>query len=361
MKIKKICFISHSPPNELGGVSLYYKNLLHNLIKNKNLNITWIYFGIKDRKYSKDGLNYIELKKSIFKIPYFENNYKVKNCLKSNPFKIVFTTGGPWTYFYSKPFYQKLFHIYHGTVFYFNLNHFKRFSPIKKFLFSPLLLLSWISERPSKKVDKIICVSNKVKRQVENIYGKQNIKVIRTGVNLHEFKPRKSKVKNLRGLFIGKGNYYTKGLDRAVKLSREIYKLNNNYRLIIIGPDKSKVKHLINENFIEFLEDVPRDEMKYYYNKAKIFFCSSRYEGGAPTLVTSEAMASGCLTTCSEDSRQEIIKDNVNGLIISNFDKDDAKRILNNIGNKNIIKNSLKTIQKLSLDKWANKYLKQIL
>jgi len=87
----------------------------------------------------------------------------------------------------------------------------------------------------------------------------------------------------------------------------------------------------------------------------------SRYEGGAPTLVTSEAMGSGCLTICSKDSEQEIIQDGFNGLIISNFDKDDAKRILNNIGNKNIIKNSLKTIQKLSLDKWANKYLKQIL
>jgi len=359
--MKKICFISHSTPTELCGVSLYHKNLLNYLKKNKELNITWTYFGTENKKYSKDGLNYIEIKKSKFKIPYFENNFKVRKFLNENYFRIVFTTGGPWTWFYSKPIYQKLFHIYHGTVFYFNKNHLKRFSPIKRFFISPLLLLSWIAEKPHKDVEKIISVSNKVQLQVKRLYGEQDVTMIRTGVDLNEFKPRSVTTKHLYGLYIGGGGYYTKGLDRAIKLSKELHKLNDNYRLIVIGPDKKKVGHMLNEKFIKFIEDVPRDEMKNYYNKAKIFLCMSRYEGGAPTLVTSEAMASGCLTICSKDSQQEIIKDNVNGLIISNFDKDDAKRILNNIDNKKIIKNSLKTIQKLSLDKWANKYLKEIL
>lgn len=355
---KKICFISHSRPEQLCGVSLYYKNLLGKLNKDKRLDITLAYFGNKDQAYTEDGLNYIEIKKSKLRIPYFENNFKIRKFLSENYFRIVFTTGGPWTWFYYKPIYQKLFHIYHGTVFYFNKNHFKRFNLIKRFILSPLLLLSWFAEKPHSDVDKIICVSNKVQRQVKHLYGYHPLKVIRTGVSLAEFKPREMPTEHLLGLFVGGGGFYTKGLDRAVKLSKEIYKLNKNYRLLVIGPDKDKVNHLLNEKFIIFLEDVPRHKMKDYYNKCKFFLMMSTYEGGAPTLTTSESMASGCLTVCSEDSQQEIIKDGINGIIISNFDKKDAERILKNIDNKKIIKNSLNTIKELSLDKWSSKFLK---
>lgn len=357
--MKSVCFITQSNPDFLGGVSLYNKNLL-NYLKTKKLNITWAYFGNIDRKYEKEGIIYIEIKKSIFNFKVIENNFKIRKFLKNNYFDIVFTTGGPWTLFYKNPHEQRIIHIYHGTVYHFNKNHLKRFGILKRILFHPLLFLSKLAEYPHYDRDKIICVSNKVKKQVEDLYGEYNIKVIRTGVDLNEFKPRIIKTKYTYGLFIGKGNYYTKGLDRAIKLSKYLYELNNNYRLLVIGPDEDKVKDLLNEEFVVYLKDIPRDNMKYYYNIAKIFFCMSRYEGGAPTLVVSEAMASGCLVTCSKDSQQEIIKNNYNGLIISKFDKNDAKRILKNMDNKELINNSLKTIQKLSLENWGNEFLKII-
>ena len=165
---------------------------------------------------------------------------------------------------------------------------------------------------PSKKTDKFICVSEKVKKQVEKLYGKRkNIVVIRTGVNLKDFKIRnktKTKIKlNLNpkkfyGLYVGGGGYWTKGLDRVIKLAGEINKINKKFKLIVIGPDEKKVKYLINKNFVIFLKNVPRKKMPYYYNASEVFFCMSRYEGGAPTLVVSEAMASGCLIVCSKDS-----------------------------------------------------------
>lgn len=354
---KKVCFISHSPPEELGGVSIYYQNLL-NYLKDKDLNITWTYSSNQNYKYSKKKIHYVELKQGKF-LKYFENNFGIRKFLKENKFDIVFTTGGPWTWFYNKPINQKLMQIFHGTVYYFNKNHLKQFNLFERVLCSPLLLISWLVEKPHKKVDKIICVSNKVKKQVKNLYGKQNIQVIRTGVNLNEFKPREMpKTDKLYGLYIGGGGYWTKGLDKAIDLSREIYKLNNNYRLVVIGPDEEKVSDLIDKEFVIFLKDVPRGKMKHYYNLCDFFIITSRYEGGAPTLTTSEAMASGCLVACSKDSEQEIIKNNINGLIIDKFDKQDAKRILNNVENKEIIKNSLNTIKKLSLENWSNEYFK---
>jgi len=360
--MKTVCFISHSPPNQLGGVSIYYKNLL-NYLKNKKLKITWAYFGKENKTYTSKKINYIEIKKSIFQVKGFENNFKTRKFLKNNYFDTVFTTGGPWIWFYLKPINQKLMQIFHGTVYYFNKNHLKRFSTIKKVCFYPLLSLSKLFEYPHYDLDKIVCVSNKVKKQVEKLYGESKIKVIRTGVDLKEFKPRIKKDTNKKrvlGLYVGGGGYYTKGLDRAINISREIYKLNPNYRLLVIGPDKTKVSKLINEKFVIFLKDIPRDQMKYHYNAADVFFCMSRYEGGAPTLVVSEAMASRCLVVCSKDSKQEIIKEKVNGLIISKFNKHDAEKVLDNLKNKKIIRNSLKTIKNISLENWGEEYLKLI-
>lgn len=359
---KKVCFISHSSPTQLGGVSLYYKHLI-NYLKNKNIDITWAYSSDKNKRYSKKGINYVELKQGkLFK--YFENNWPVRKFLKRNHFEVVFTTGGHWALFYKKPIDQKIIHIFHGTVHYFYKNHFNRFGLIKQKLLLPLLTLSRLAERPHDEAYQIICVSDKVKKQVEYLYDESNkIKVIRTGVDLNEFKPRVTNPYHkdkLYGLYVGSGGHYTKGLDRAINLSREIYKLNQNYRLIVIGPDKTKVGDLLNEKFVEFKENVPRNKMKDYYNLADIFLCMSRYEGGAPTLVVSEAMASGCLVVCSKDSEQEIIKDHINGLIIKNFDKHDAHRILTNLQNKELIINSLDTIKELSLENWGDEYFKLI-
>ena len=123
-----------------------------------------------------------------------------------------------------------------------------------------------------------------------------------------------------------------------------------------------KVKHLLNKKSVIYLQNVPREKMPKYYSASEMFFCMSRYEGGAPTLVVSEAMASGCLVVSSKSAEQEIIEDKKNGLIIDEFGKKDARKILNILKNKplkeRIIKNSMKTIKELSLEKWGKKYIK---
>ena len=101
------------------------------------------------------------LKRSIGKI--------MKNNFTANvTFDVVFSTGGLWTWFYLKPQSQKLTHIFHGTVSYFYKNHLKRFSKIKQIFFSPILWLGKLTEQPHYESDKIICVSNKVKKQVKD-------------------------------------------------------------------------------------------------------------------------------------------------------------------------------------------------
>jgi len=372
---KKICFISANP-NFSGGISNYQANLIK-YIKNKRipLDITIIFKGKKDQTYFKDKVKYIEVSaRQPYPLDEFYFNFKVLKILNNLEFSIINSHAvyGFWQKFYHKKNKELIVHTFHGVTFYFFQNHLKRFSFLKKILFSPLLAAGYLLEKyPYKKSDKTICVSNKVQKELTNLYGKRkNSTVIRTGVDLSLFKNKnknESKEKlglnksHIHGLYVGRGGYWTKGLDRAVKLSEEIYKINNNYRLIVVGPDKN-YESFINKEFIIFINNLSHEKISEYFSAADLFLCMSRYEGGAPTLVVSEAMASGCLLVCSEDSKQEIINDGQNGLIIRNQSKKEAERIISILNNvkikKSILKNELKSIKELSIDKWGNEYYK---
>ncbi|MGY4884239.1 MAG: glycosyltransferase family 4 protein [Nanobdellota archaeon] len=377
MKQTKICFVG-TDPNFDGGMSLYQKNVIKYLKKNySNINITWVYTGKESKKYKKDEVNYVELK-NIFPYPLNQivDNFKILKYLNKNKFDIInsHAVWGEWMRRYKRKDNERLIHTYHGVTYNFFRVHMLRFSFIMKALISPMLLFSYLIEKPPiKKADKIICVAEKVERELKELYNtNRDMEVLRTGVDLKDFnvKNKKDIRKKLNleqdkiyGLYIGQGGYWRKGLDRAVKISEQIYKKNKNYHLLVIGADYKKVKKIIDGK--EFLtyppKRIPREEIPLYYNASDIFFCFSRYEGGAPIMTTSEAMASGCLLVCSKDAEQEIIKDKKNGLIIESFDEDDASKVIHILTNTEkrdkIIEDSIQTAKELSLEKWGEKYL----
>jgi len=369
----KTYFIVASDPNFLGGVSLYVNNLI--ISQKINKKIYWVYKGGKNRLYNKNNVNYIEIKvPKIYLLNEIIFNMKVRRfAIELHPNIInSHAIWGFWFNFYKKISGQKIIHTYHGSTYYFYKNHLKRFN-LKKIIYYPLLLFAHFIEKPPwKKADKIICVSEHVKKELESLYGKRkNIEVIRTGVDSRKFKLRNKKSvrkklnleeEGIYGLYVGRGGYWTKGLDKVINLSKKIYSLNKDYRLIVIGADKEKVKHLLKEEFIILLPPQSRKKMVYYYNASDIFFSMSRYEGGAPTMVTSEAMASGCLIVTDKQANQEIVEDRKNGLLIDKNYEKEAKRVLKFVKNevrlKKIIKRSLRIAEDLSLKKWRRRYLK---
>jgi glycosyltransferase involved in cell wall biosynthesis len=364
-------------PDYLGGANTFNKNIIKYILsKDKESNIFWVYFGKENRAYIKDKIRFIELKSPSLGSPLsIRKSLLISRFFKKNYFDIINSRTGIWTHLYKKKRNQKLIQTFHGTRYYFNKKHYERFNFIKKILLFGFLATNWIVDVPTKQADRLICVSEKAKRQVQKLFGKKkNIVVIRTGVDLKKFKVRNKKAARKRlgldlkksyGLYIGRGGYWTKGLDRAVKISGFLYKKDKQYRLIVIGPDREKVEDLINKEFIIYLKEVDRKDMPFYYNASDIVFCASRYEGGAPSLVVSEAMASGCLIVYSKSSEQEIIENEKNGIILENFGKKDAKKIEEILKNekekKRIIKNSIKTIQDLSIEKWGKRYLNYLI
>ena len=339
--MKKICIIS-SDPSFLGGVSIYTWSFVNSLKKDGENEIFWVYGGKKNKIYKKDGITMIELEtKGFYPFNELQFNFKIKEFLRKNQFDIVNSHAiwGLWMKNYHKKKNQEIIHTYHGSTYYFFRNHLKRPSISKKIISFFSMFLGSFMERPSwKTADEIICVSEHVKKELEGLYGKRrNVNVVHAEIDLKRFKPRNKKSSKKRvgldedkwyGLYVGRGGFWTKGLDRVVKLSQEIYKKDEKYRLLIVGADKGKVKDLINKKFIIFFPPASREILPYYYNSSDIFFNLSRYEGGDPTLSTAEAMASGCFIICSRDSKQEIIKDGKNGLVIGENYKKEVERIL---------------------------------
>jgi glycosyltransferase involved in cell wall biosynthesis len=376
--MKKICFISGSSPSFLGGVSIYQKNLIK-FAKDQKLpvNFTWIYPGIKNRKYSLDKIEYIEIKSSKYPIlKEFDFSKKVGNILKREHFDII-NTHANWGHClkkYSKKNKQTIIHTYHGVTHPYMKIQFKRFGFLRYLFHFTLPFFYFIEKPPIKKADKIICVSEKVKKQIEYLYGKRkNVSVIRTGVDLSIFgkisqkkarKDLKLDSEKVYGLYEGRGGYWNKGLDRAINISKKMYGLDKNFRLIVVGSDKKKCREYLNFPFVIYKGLISRKELPKYYSSANFFFSLSRYEGGAPTLALSEAIASGCLAICSKDSNMEIFKDKRDCLIIEKYGLIQAQKILDILKEKNKItkmnKSAKNKIKDLSLEKWGRKYFKKL-
>jgi glycosyltransferase involved in cell wall biosynthesis len=369
--MKKIAIVG-SNPNFLGGITNYINNFVNRLDKNK-FEVTWFYVGEINKNYKKYGINFVEIKttKKLF-FQDLDFNIKIKKRLEKEKFDVINSHAiwGHWMKNFKNLNNSLLVHTYHGVSYYFYKNHSQK-NKIKRILLQPLLFLSYFMEKPPiYQAKRIICVSEKVKRDIEKLYLKRKeVYTLRTGADTKKFKPRDKNIckkllklsnKNIYGLYVGRGGYWTKGLDRVINLSEEMYKINKKYRLIIGGAEQNKVKKLLNKPFIIYKPIISRKEMPFYYNSSDFFFCLSRYEGGAPTLVTGEAMASGCLVVCSKDSEQEVIMDRKNGVVIDCEKKDfssDARRILSisKTQKKEIVKNGLKTIKELSRV-WWKKY-----
>lgn len=378
-EMKKVCLVSGSSPSFLGGISLYQRNLINYACDKKlNLNFTWVYPGDKNREYNFEGINCVEIKSR--KHPFLREFYfakKVKRYLERKEFEII-NSHANWGYClkrYFKKKDQKIIHTYHGVTYPYMKIQFAKFG-FFKYLFYPILPFFYILEKvPFRIANKIICVSEKVKKDLQKLYGaRKDLSIIRTGVNLTQFinLPKESSRKELKldknkiyGLYSGRGGYWNKGLDRAINLSREIYALNENYRLIVIGADENKCGKYLNFPFVEYRWLIERKNLLKYYSASDFFFSLSRYEGGAPTLALSEAIASECLVICSKDSEPEILENEKDCLVIDSFEGKEAKKIFGVLGDQKKVlgmkKLAKKKIEKLSLEKWGKRYFEVLL
>ncbi len=127
---------------------------------------------------------------------------------------------------------------------------------------------------------------------------------------------------------------------------------STDIQLDIIG-DGSQKKEILstaeeNKVKIELIKPIPNEELMKKYGNYRIFLTGSKFEGNPKAVL--EAMSSGCMVISFENKNvEEIIKNNVNGILFSNF-HEIGTLLKGNINNKEkferISNNAVKTIDK---------------
>lgn len=120
------------------------------------------------------------------------------------------------------------------------------------------------------------------------------------------------------------------------------------FQIVGDGPERSRLEAIVRNNNVPRVEFVGFAKPNEYYRKAKIFWMTSKYEGWGMTLV--EAMQHGCVPIAyhSFSSLNDIIDNEVNGVIVPNNNVQlFASKTISIINNKNIFKTlSNQAIQK---------------
>ncbi len=218
---------------------------------------------------------------------------------------------------------------------------------------------------------KIIFLNESDKKILKNIFNEKFFsfsKVPGAGVNLNEYFFVKRKIKSkIKILFLGR-LIPQKGLDLFIQICNKLikeYKLNLSAEIVGSFEDldyENRIIKLIEKKNIKNISLVGETEKPFlHYESSDFLIFPSSYGEGVPTVVL-EAMATGLPCIVSDlPGCKEIIDDDINGYLMSNFSIDDwCKKLIFLINNplkyKNIsyegrrkVENNFK-VQKLAFD-----------
>lgn len=156
--------------------------------------------------------------------------------------------------------------------------------------------------------DQIICISNKTKEDLIDIYKVDEKKIDIIYLGVQKFNKMEISTLNLSKpflLYVGSRSKY-KNFNNLIKSFSLSSKLQNDFDIICCGGGKFSeleknniLNHKINFSKIKQI-DVTDDQLHYFYKNASALIYPSLYEGfGLPTL---EAMSLGCPVISSNHS-----------------------------------------------------------
>ncbi|WP_158907802.1 glycosyltransferase family 4 protein [Rectinema subterraneum] len=195
--------------------------------------------------------------------------------------------------------------------------------------------------------NKIIIVSDADMQNIKRF--KKNLPVSKYFLSYHtiEFEKyknididKKEKILSTIVWMGNKENVLRKGIDKALKLYKNIYKFDNQYRMIIIGPigeGTKLVKNIIQyeklDGLIVFTGGISEKEKIEILKKSRIYAQLSIYEGFGIAAI--EALASGNIVVHTGKGGLKYGIGN-NGILVNIEDKyeDVAKKILNIISDR---------------------------
>lgn len=216
----------------------------------------------------------------------------------------------------------------------------------------------------SQKTNQIICPSIFTKTQLAKI-GISNTTVIANGIDLKNFKPAKTKPKNLNLIFVGRLEK-EKSPQKLITLAKYLRKLTKLFKLTITGTGKledylqkqAKKQKLANNIFFTGL--VPRERLSHLLNQHQFFISFSKTE--VMPLTHLEAQACGLVPVIPQNAGLKGFLNSQNSLIVPKSHQKTARLIINTFQDKNRLQkysqNSLENAQKYSIQNTCKKTLK---
>lgn len=217
-----------------------------------------------------------------------------------------------------------------------------------------------------KKVDKVICVSDYIRRHALQYFPEYTDKftVVFNATDPEIFKPYGGEaVSQLRGLidiqpdktyllYVGRLTEI-KGVHVLIKAFITIHAQLPHTRLIIAGSSffGGAAKTDYEQSLVELAKPVshaivftgfmPHDKLRYVYSAADMVVLPSVWQDPCP-LVVLEAMASGtCLLSTAVGGVPEIIKNGVNGLLVNENDAEKTAKVVVDILSNSLLKTQM--------------------
>lgn len=177
------------------------------------------------------------------------------------------------------------------------------------------------AKRIYKNAKGFVGVSKEISESVKKTYGFNNISTIYNSINIEENNLRAKKVIDIKDDYI---LYYGRLVDKVKNISLLIdaYKASElpkqNIKLLILGSgeDLEHLKQKANNNQIVFKPFTPNP---FPYIKNSRFVClTSRFEGFPLVLLESLSVGTPVISVDCKSGPLEIVKDQINGLLIKN-------------------------------------------
>ena|SRR5581483_1623450 len=176
-----------------------------------------------------------------------------------------------------------------------------------------------ISEMVYRGASRVVCVSDKVRHEVEGGCQSARCTVVYNGVDPEVFRPDPRECdRDLVVLSIG-NLIESKGHECLLRAIAEVSSSSLRYEIIGTGPERGRLVSLAEglgiRSQVQFLGRQPREAVAAVLRRCTIFALPSRYE--ALGCVYLEAMASGCpVVGCRGQGIDEVIQSGYNGWLV---------------------------------------------
>ena len=213
---------------------------------------------------------------------------------------------------------------------------------------------------------KLICVSKPIEEKLQQKYQLTNTKTIYNPIvfpeKIHE-KPINSPEKYI--LFFGRLEEEIKNFSLLLHAFSKSKIYENEIKLLIIGDGSSKdfivekIKALQLENQVQILSFQP--DILPYIQHAKCTILTSHFEGFPMSIIESLAAGTPVISVDCETGPKEIIQNNVNGLLVPNYDEKALAEAIKTMTDDEKLyqtcrKNAKKSVEHLSLTTIAKQW-----